>query len=231
MRTSHIVLAMSLVLLMLMGITSIATAAPAPDLVNMSFEDPQTTGTYKGAIPGWYVYDRYGIGMDTSVMYAPGLATDGVQVGYAREGWFAQHWVLSNGTWPATVAGNTYTFSADLGIDEASAAQGLRPRTISMCVYATPDMNTWEFLAKLDLNLIDLAPGTMQHFSTSFVCAPENNNVGWSLWLGFDQTEANSLTLIDNANLDITPVPEPASLASLGLGLMGLVGVISRKRN
>ena len=181
-------------------------ASPAPDVLNTSFETPVTADLYKGAIDGWYVYDRYGIGMDTSVMHAPGLATDGTQVGYAREGWFAQHWILAGGVWPATVAGNRYTLSADLGIDTVSPTQGLRPRTLSLCLYGTPDMSTWDFLAKKDLDLSTLTPGTMQHFSTSFDCTTANGNAGWSLWIGFDQTEANSLTLIDNVKLEIAPI-------------------------
>jgi len=234
MKKIQFVLVLGLCAFMMMGMASLTSAAQVQDWVNGSFESPDVTGSdvVWGETPGWYTYDRYGIGFtQPGVMEAPGLATDGTQVGVAREGWMAQHWILADGRWPGTVEGNRYTFSVDLGIDAVSPTQGLRPRTCALKIVGTPDMSYWADLAVLNLDLNNLAPGTMQRFSVSFDCLAANNNVGFTAYVGIDQTEANSMVLLDNAVYDASPiVPEPASLISLFLGVTGMLGVAARKR-
>ncbi|MHB9036627.1 MAG: PEP-CTERM sorting domain-containing protein [Armatimonadota bacterium] len=222
----------SLCVVMLAGMASTASAALAP-IKNASFEAPITTGLSWGPITDWANDDRFGTGAPVGVMLAsdqnrlPSGAPDGLQVAAVRECWFNQCVTRPDGTWIGSEPNKTFTLSAYLGIDTISPTQGLRPRTMMFGIYGL-GVNDW--LVKQDLDLSALTPGTMQYVTMSFATTPGSGIAEQGMLIGLYQTEANSLTLIDNVQLDITSVPEPASLVTLGLGLAGMVNLISRKK-
>lgn len=241
-----LVRAIALAVVMLAGMASVASAALMTEVQNGSFEAPTTTGVYNSSagenlIPGWNLYDSYLVGGDlqgtvlgSSADNRMPIVPDGLQVGFARQGSFTQV-VTANGQYgtPAYLAkvNTTYTLSAYLGIDKVFA-QDYSSKPMMFGIMGSgwvEGVFTQKWLVKQDLDLSSITPGTMQEVTMSFSVTPENGLENWNLIILLQQPQAGSLTEIDDVRVDASPVPEPASLAVLGLGLAGVLGTARRR--
>ncbi|MHB9036630.1 MAG: carboxypeptidase regulatory-like domain-containing protein [Armatimonadota bacterium] len=181
---------------------------PAP-IKNVSFEAPVTAGLSWGPVTDWSNDDRFGTGAPVGVMLAsdqnrlPSGAPDGLQVAAVRECWFNQIVTRPDGTWIGSEPNKRFTLSAYLGIDTISPTQGLRPRTMTFGIYGL-GANDW--LVKQDLDLNSITPGTMQYVTMSFDTSPGSGIAEQGMIIGLYQTEANSLTLIDDVKFEIAPL-------------------------
>ena len=242
-----LVRAIALAVVMLAGMAFVASAALMTEVQNGSFEAPTTTGVYNSTagenfIPGWNLYDSYGAGGDlqgtvlgSSADNRMPVVPDGVQVGFARQGSFSQV-VTANGQYgnPAYLLkiDTTYTLSAYLGIDKVFAQEDYSSKPLMFGVYGTgwvEGVHVGQWLVKQDLDLSSITPGTMQEVTMSFSVTPGNGLENWNMIILLDQPQAGSLTEIDDVRVDASPVPEPASLAVLGLGLAGVLGTARRR--
>lgn len=189
-----------------------AAAAQATEIVNGSFETGAFAGPYyypSGSFAGW-VFSGAGI-IDASIAYNPwwnGAASG--PTGYAdnRYGFLQTTGSLSQ----------TFTASSS-GLASLSWLEGARPWNGSsngdqtyQVLLGTTVLGTFSTTSGQDFAVETLNLGALVQGSTYTLKFQGTNSLG-----------GDNSAFLDRISLDVTPAPEPATLALLGLAGLGLL--------
>jgi len=240
-------------MLMVLGSAAIASADLLTSAItNPSFEDPVlpdgtwtlnpngnfAPGDPTNPVPGWHVTSLNNLGTDVGIynntghaVYG-GVAPEGNNMAYINLsnpyiGYVNDYLILSQWVNSVTITeGTTYTLFADIG-----ARANLNP-AIGMWwlqLYAlNPDGITQNWVSQ---SFGNPSIGNFTTQSVSYLADPTYD--GWTLGIALvaavnNQTESYQINF-DNVQLDVTAVPEPATMFLLGFGLIG-VGVFVRRK-
>jgi len=212
-----------------------ANAVPITSSVsNPSFEDPvllppnyatlgdlpDGTRTENNLIPGWGIIGAAGVYNPAAGYYAPPEeATDGDNVAYLN----TKDSVIGQWTQVKLNANSRYTLDVDVAGrgENASLRYGLE-------FWVQNPTNMDEFYEVVTVEGDVGEPGSWLSAPIQLIYDAEEKYVGWTLgiWL---MNLTGSQIVFDNVQLDVAPVPEPATMFLLGSGLIG-VGVFVRRK-
>ncbi len=203
--------------LMIGALAGLALSANANLLTNGSFEVDAPTnfdnadGGYTFSASGWTpVYGYSGSWAPILGVNTFGSLPDGVQAGFTGGDNAAGQMLQDTGH--ILSLGETVSFSVEVG-HRANLAQTYNMGGQGYAFVTTTDgffaSGSW----------LTAAPGTFGTVSTSFVV--DASLVGRELRVLLGNNAGNQASF-DNAVLDVAPVPEPATMAALGLGLASL---------
>lgn len=210
------------------GAFSPALAIPIA-LVNAGFETPDNSGT---DIVGWEEVEFAGQGFRTGTFTVPvpfpGAFSESNPEG-ARIAYIDATSRISQNSGKALIAGETYTLSAFLG-NRLDGAQ--RPTDVE--IYADNGLGgLGDLLAQVSVGEEGVPNGTWQQFAVTFDTLNIANallvstNLGRDLHVSIahsqDETGGGEVD-VDDVRFSYTAVPEPASLALLGLGGLLMLG-------
>ncbi len=189
-------------------------------IVNGDFEDPpQTSGAFStGTPPGWTTPGgAAGVWHVVSLGYFDTLAPSGVQVGYINSGSMAQQ------TSDVLLEGNTqvdlYFGRRKDGFQGSSKVELYAGGSVAAGVVTGGTL-----LASLDVAQTDVAVGAWEAFSLGYTALGSDPSLGQALSVRIEKTSGSQIDF-DQVVLT-TPVPEPASLGAIALGL----GFLAKRR-
>ncbi|MCC6682450.1 MAG: carbohydrate binding domain-containing protein [Phycisphaeraceae bacterium] len=201
-------------------------------VVNAGFESPQLVlpATFAGDVESWDELEYHGYGVlflsNATASPAPAPTTAGVQYAAVsnRAGTGAATRMtqqIYDGSSTGLVAGATYTLTASM-----IKAAGLSSDNLRFGLYQDAAMTV--AYDDVDCTTIALTDTAWNDFSASFTASA--GDAGKALYIGFEHGGPTTILtrwFVDNVRLTGDPIPEPASLALLGLGA-ALIG--SRRR-
>jgi len=193
-----------------------------PITINTSFESPALTdGAYTESIDGWTTVNAggfAGIVNSTQAGYNAEYTDpipDGDQIAFAKNFAFYQYL----GT---TVRPGTYHLSFYAGSQLSNPAPGT-----FIAGFMTADNNVAE-VADLIWGSGDatttgpgLTPGKWSKIDLDWIVDPDNASIGQQLYLNF-WANSDNFVHFDKVDVSFTPVPEPATLLLLTLGLFSV---------
>jgi hypothetical protein len=183
-----------------------AQAVQANVLVNGDFETGNLTGwTASGDVNSTSLMPYFGAGV---------LADNGLHMVAFNAGDSTPNGVLSQTF--ATMAGTAYTLSFDFGVT-TNGAQGL---LVDVLGSGGSLVQSQAFVSYTGLAL--------SHFSLAFTADGSTATLRFS-----DQINNPTISqdaMLDNVSVEAANVPEPGSLALLGLGLLGVVAARRKKQ-
>lgn len=200
----------------MLGCFAATASADTIPVTNASFETANPLNVSCGAgcaynngpIPGWTLFGFGGSWQPSSAYFTSG-APDGNLVAYLNGGFITQTLGVS------LLANTTYTLSVDVGnrLDHLTTNYG-------MALFAGSTL-----LNSLTASNGLIPAGTFANESFSFTSGATVPSGNLMIVLGTAGIQSD----FDNVRLTASPVPEPASLALLGIGL-GLVAFVIRRR-
>ena len=204
------------------------TQSPTDPPRNFAGDDPLNS------VPGWNVTSYYNWGTYAGVYNNSGgsdgyggIAPDGKNIAYINlPAW--DYVILSQWVNPVKITqGATYTLSVDVG---ARANQNPDSAMWWLQLYAlNPDGITQTGVITQSFGNPSIDTFTTQ--SVSYLA--DSTYDGWTLGIalvGWQNSSEKSYQInFDNARLDVSPVPEPATMFLLGSGLIGVAVFVRRK--
>jgi hypothetical protein len=182
---------------------------------NASFEDPGLLdyGDWSDTIENWNIDGTAGVFKPTSAHFTGGDVPDGVQTAYLNDGAIGQ-WLDSDLT-----VNTTYTLKVDIGRRSDTSFPGYM-------VEFVVEENSGSTAIALDDSTLTPSPGEFATSIVSFTALPGDPNLNKRL--GIRLTTDGVQTNFDNVRLDATP--EPSTIFLMCLGILGLLGIIIRRR-
>jgi hypothetical protein len=186
------------------------------DILNASFENPGLSDDeHSPTIADWNIGVSKGAGVfnPTSAHFTGGDVPDGVQTAYLNDGAIGQ-WLDSYLT-----VNTTYTLKVDIGHRSDTSFPGY------MVELVVKEISGSTAIA-LDDSTLTPSPGEFATSIVSFTALPGDPNLNKRL--GIRLTTDGVQTNFDNVRLDATP--EPSTIFLMCLGILGLLGIIIRRR-